>query len=78
MNAQTIHASQVDLQDTTTDRPSKDGFSLLAGFIGFYQDAQRIKHEACRVYAMSDVEPGDTSISSRQDIPAHLAKMYRG
>jgi hypothetical protein len=77
MTAQLMHADQVDFQDTTTDSLNTDGFSLLPGFIGFSQDAQRTKHEARHVYAMNDTDPGDAGISSRQDIPSHLAKMYR-
>jgi hypothetical protein len=77
MNAQSIHADQVDFQDTTADRPNTDGLSLLPGFIGFYQDAQRIKREAGQVYAMNDADLRDAGISSREDIPAHLARMYR-
>jgi hypothetical protein len=77
MNAQSIHADQVDFQDTTADRPNTDGFSLLAGFIGFYQDAQRIKREARQVYAMNDAQLHDAGMSSREDSPAHLARMYR-
>ena len=82
MNAQSIPTDQVDFQDTTADRPNTDGpntdgLSLLPGFIGFYQDAQRIKREAGQVYAMNDADLRDAGISSREDIPAHLARMYR-
>jgi hypothetical protein len=77
VNDQTIHVDPVDFQDTTVDRPNTDGFSLLPGFIGVYQDAQRIKHEVRQVYAMNDAELSDTGISSREDISAQLAKMYR-
>jgi hypothetical protein len=75
MNAQSIPADQVDFQDTTTEHTN--GFSLLAGFIGFYQDAQRIKREARQVYAMNDTDLLDMGIASREDIPAHLASMYQ-
>jgi hypothetical protein len=77
MNAQSIPTDQVDFQDTTADRPNTDGLSLLPGFIGFYQDAQRIKREAGQVYAMSAATLHDMGISSHEDIPAHPAKMYR-
>ena len=77
MNAQTIQADQIDFQDASTNRQQTDGFPLLAGFIGFYQDAQRIKSEARHVYAMNDADLYDAGISSREDIPAYLAKMYR-
>ena len=75
MNAQSIHADQVDFQDTTADRPHTDEFSLLAGFIGFYQDARRIKREAHQIYAMNDAELYDAGISSREDL-AHLASLH--
>jgi hypothetical protein len=77
MIAQSIHADQVGFQDTTADRPNTDGFSLLPGFIGFYQDTQRIKREARQVYAMNDAPLHDAGMSSREDIPAHLARIYR-
>lgn len=56
----------------------KDEFSLLAVLIVFYQDPQRIKQEARRVYAMGAAELYDTAISSHQDVSAHPAKMYHG
>jgi hypothetical protein len=77
MNAQSIPADQVDFQDTTADRPDTDGFSLLPGFIGFYQDTQRIKREACQVYVMNDAQLHDAGMSSREDIPAHRVRLYR-
>jgi hypothetical protein len=77
MNPQSIHADQINFQDVPTDRQLTDGVSLLPGFIGIYQDAQRIKREARHVYAMNDTDLRDAGISSREDIPAHPAKMYR-
>ena len=77
MNAQTIHADQLEFQDTTTDQSTTAGLSLLAGFIACYQDAQRIEREAREVYAMNVANLHDMGISSHADIPAHLAKMYR-
>jgi hypothetical protein len=82
MNAQSIHADQMDFQDTTADRPDTDGpdtdgLSLLPGFICFYQDAQRIKRETRQVYAMNDAQLHDAGLSSGEDIPAHRARMYR-
>ena len=67
MNAQTIHADRVDFQDTVANHPQTKGFPLLAGFISFYQDAQRIKREAPQVYAMNDAELHDANMSSRED-----------
>jgi hypothetical protein len=74
MTAQSIHADQVGFQDTTADRPNTDGpntdgLSLLPGFIGFYQDAQRIKRETRQVYAMNDAQLHDAGMSSHEDIP---------
>ena len=69
MKAQSIHSDQVDFQDTTTDRPNADGVSLLPGFIGFYQDAQRIQREARQIYAVNESELQDACISTRDDIP---------
>jgi len=69
MNAQSIHSDQVGLQDTTADRPNADGVSLLPGFIGFYQNAQRIKCEAHQIYAVNESELQDACISTREDIP---------
>lgn len=56
MNAQSILADRVDFQDKTADHPDMGKFSLLAGFIGFYQDAQRINRKTHRVYAMNIAE----------------------
>ena len=78
MKAKSIHADQLDFQDTSTYHPHTNEFSLLPGFIGLYQDAQRIKCEAHQVYAVNEPEPHDAGISSREDIPKQLAKMYRG
>lgn len=77
MNTQSIQPGQVDFQDTTADRTGTDGFSLLPGFIGFYQDAQRIKPEAGQLYAMNDAELYDAGMSSHEEMPTQLAKMYR-
>ena len=77
MNAQSIHADQVDFQHTVTDQSTTAGFSLLAGFIASYQDAERVEREARQVYAMSAATLHDMGIESREDIPAHLAKVYR-
>jgi len=78
MKAKSIHADQLDFQDMAAGHPQTNEFSLLPGFIGFYQDAQRIKREAHQVYAIKESEPHDAGISSREDIPKQLAKMYRG
>ena len=77
MNAQTIYADQVEFQDTATDQSTTAEFSLLAGFIACYQDAQRVEREAREVYAMSAANLHDMGIASHTDIPAHLAKVYR-
>jgi hypothetical protein len=77
MYAQSIHADQVEFQDTATDQSTTDGFSLLAGFIACYQNDQRVEREARQVYAMSAATLHDMDISSREDIPAHPAKLYR-
>ena len=77
MNAQSIHADQVDFQDATTDRPRTNEFSLLAELIACYQDAQRVECEAREVYAMSAANLREMGISSHADIPTQLAKMYR-
>ncbi len=77
MNPQSIHADQVKFQDTVTDQSTTAGFSLLAGFIACYQDAQRVEREARQVYAMSAATLHDMGIESREDIPAHQAEMYR-
>jgi len=77
MKALSRHADQVDFQDKAANRPQTDSVPLLPGFIGFYQDAQRIKLEARQVYAMNHTDLRDTDISSREDIPEYLAKMYR-
>lgn len=82
MNAQKMHVGQVDFQDTAANHPQTNEFSLLPGFIGFHQDAQRIKREAHQVYAINHADLHDTAISSREgssheDIPAHMDKRYR-
>ncbi len=77
MNAQSIHADQIDFQDTATDQSTTTGFSLLAELTACYQNAQRVEREAREVYAMSAVNLREMGISSHADIPAHLAKMYR-
>jgi len=77
MKAKSIHADQLDFQDTAAYHPQTNEFSLLPGFISFYQDAQRIKRGAHQVYTMQESGPQDAGISSRKDIPTHLAKMHR-
>ena len=77
MNAQTIYADQVEFQDTATDQSTTAEFSLLAGFIACYQDAQRVEREAREVYAMSAANLHGMGIASHADIPTHLEKMYR-
>jgi len=77
MKALSKHAYQVDFQDTATNRPQTDSAPLLPGFIGFYQDAQRIKLEARQVYAMNHADLRDADNSSCEDIPEHLAEMHR-
>ena len=87
MKAKSIHADQLDLQGTAAGHPHTNEFSLLPGFIGFYQDAERIKCEAHQVYAMKEPEEvyamkepeeHDAGISAREDIATQLAKTYRG
>jgi hypothetical protein len=77
MNTQSIHADQVEFQDTVTDQSTTAEFSLLAGFIACYQNAQRVEREARQVYAMSAATLHDMGIESREDIPTDLARMYR-
>ena len=77
MKAQSRHADQVDFQDKVANRPQTNSVPLLPGFIGFYEDAQRIKLEARQVYAMNHIDLRDADIPSRAGIPEHLAKMYR-
>ena len=77
MKAKSIHANQLGFRDMAACHPQTNEFSLLPGFIGFYQDAQRIKCEAHQVYAMDESELHESGMSSREDIPAQLAKMYR-
>jgi len=78
MKAKSIHADQLDFQGTAAGHPQTNEFSLLPGFIGFYQDAERIKCEAHQVYAMDESELHDAGISAREDIATQLAKTYRG
>jgi hypothetical protein len=78
MKAKPIQADQLDFQDTAAYYPQTNEVSLLPGFIGHHQDAERIKREAHQVYAMMESEPHDAGISSREDMPTHLVKMYRG
>jgi hypothetical protein len=77
MNTQSIHADQVEFQDTVTDQSTTAGFSLLAELIACYQNAQRVEREARQVYAMSAATLHDMGIESREDIPTDLARMYR-
>ena len=77
MYAQSIHADQVEFQDTATDQSTTAEFSLLDGFIACYQNAERIEREARQVCAMTVANLHDMGISSREDMPAHLVKMYR-
>jgi hypothetical protein len=77
MNAQSIHADQVEFHDAPTDQSTTAELSLLAGFIACYQNAQRVEREARQVYAMSAANLHEMGVSSHADIPAHLAKMYR-
>jgi hypothetical protein len=81
MNAKSIQADQVEIQDTATDHPHTDGhadeYSLLPGFISFYQDAQQIQGEPGQLYAMNDTDLRDMDISSHDDMPLQLAKMYQ-
>ena len=75
MKALSRHADQVDFQDTAANRPQTDSVPLLPGFIGFYQDAQRIKLEARQVYAVNHTgSPRCRLFHRAQHIPAHLAK----
>jgi len=85
MNAKSIQADQVEIQDTATDRPHTDGqaddqadeYPLLPGFIRFYQDAQQIQSEPGQLYATIDSDPHDMGISLRDDIPLQRAKKYQ-
>ncbi len=70
MNAKSIQADQVEIQDAATDHPHTDGYSLLPGFISFYQDAQQNQRETGQLYATYDADLGDTGISLPDDIPA--------
>lgn len=77
MNAQSIHADQVEFQDTVTDQSTTAGFPLLAELVACYQNAQRVEREARQVYAMSAATLHDMGIESREDIPTDLARIYR-
>ena len=81
MNAKSIQADQVEIQDMATDHPHTDGhadeYSLLPGFISFYQNAQQIQGEPGQLYATNDADLCDMGISLRDDIPVQLAKMYQ-
>ena len=89
MNAKSIQADQVEIQDMATDHPHTDGhadeYSLLPGFISFYQDAQQIQGEAGQLYATNDTDLRDMPISLhdslhdslRDDISLQLAKTYQ-
>ena len=82
MNAKSIQVDQLEIQDTAADHPHTDGqadeYSLLPGFISFYQDAQSNQRETGQLYATNDADNSDMGISLCDDIPVHLAKMYRG
>ena len=81
MNAKSIHLDQVEIQDTATDHPHTDDhadeYSLLPGFINFYQNAQQVQSEPGQLYATNDADPYDMGISMRDDIHLQLAKMYQ-
>ncbi len=78
MKAKSIHADQLDFQDTAAYHPQTNEFSLLPGFISFYQDAAAdqarsasgLRHAAQPSCAM-------LVFHRTQDIATHLAKMYR-
>jgi hypothetical protein len=85
MNAKSIQAEQLEIQDTATNHPHTDGladdqadeYPLLPGFISFYQDAQQNQRETGQLYATYDADPGDTGFSLGDDIPLQLAKIYQ-
>ena len=85
MNAKSIQADQVKIQDMATDHPHTDGhadeYSLLPGFISFYQNAQQVQGESGQLYATNDTDLRDMDISLpdslRDDIPLQLAKPYQ-
>jgi hypothetical protein len=80
MNAKSIQLDQVEIQHTASDHPHTDGhadeYSLLPGFINFYQNAQQIQSEPGQLYVTNDADPHDMGISMRDDINLQLAKMY--
>ncbi len=85
MNAKSIQADQIEIQDVATDHPHTDGhtddqadeYPLLPGFISFYQDAQQIQGEPGQLYATNDSDLRDMDIALRDDIPLQLAKTYQ-
>ena len=81
MNAKSIQADQVEIQDMATDHPHTDGhadeYSLLPGFISFYQNAQQVQGESGQLYATNDTDLRDMDISLRDDIPLQLEKPYQ-
>ena len=85
MNAKSIQADQVEIQDTATDRPHTDGqaddqadeYPLLPGFIRFYQDAQSNQHETGQLYVTIEADPLDMENSLADDIPPQRAKIYQ-
>ena len=81
MDAKSIQADQVEIQDTATDHPHTDGhadeYSLLPGFISFYQNAQQVQGESGQLYVTNDTDLRDIDISLRDDIPLQLEKPYQ-
>jgi hypothetical protein len=85
MNAKSLQADQVEIQYLSTDHPHTDGhadeYSLLPGFISFYQNAQQIQGEAGQLYATNDTDLRDMhdslQDSMRDDISLQLAKSYQ-
>ena len=85
MNAKSIQADQVESQDMATNHPHTDGhadeYSLLPGFISFYQNAQQVQGESGQLYATNDTDLRDMRISLhdslRDDIPLQLEKPYQ-
>ena len=81
MNAKSIQADQIEIQDVATDHPHTDDqadeYPLLPGFISFYQNAQQIQDEPGQLYATNDTDLRDMDISSRDDISLQLAKTYQ-
>ena len=85
MNAKSIQADQIEIQDVATDHPHTDGhtddqadeYPLLPGFISFYQNAQQVQGESGQLYATNDTDLRDMDISLRDDIPLQLEKPYQ-